>query len=63
MNNKIRELREEQGITQNDLSKATGLSIGYISLLENNIRQNPSSKTRERISLALNKEVKEIFSI
>jgi len=63
MENKIRELREEQGITQNDLSKATGLSIGYISLLENNIRTNPSYKTLEKIAKALHKEAKEIFSI
>lgn len=63
MENKIRELREEQNITQNDLSKTTGLSIGYISLLENNIRQNPSYKTLEKIAKALHKEVKEVFTI
>lgn len=63
MYNKIRELREEQGISQTALAEMTGLSIGYISLLENNIRQNPSTKTREKISVALNKEAKEVFTI
>lgn len=63
MYNKIRELREEQGISQTALAEMTGLSIGYISLLENNIRTNPSYKTLEKIAKALHKETKEIFSI
>lgn len=63
MNNKIRELREEQGIKQYALAKKAGLSAGYICLLENNIRTNPSYKTLEKIAKALHKETKEIFSI
>lgn len=63
MHNKIRELREQQGIKQYALAKKAGLSAGYICLLENNIRTNPSYKTLEKIAKALHKEAKEIFSI
>ena len=49
MHNKIRELREQQGIKQYALAKKAGLSAGYICILENNNRQNPSYKTLENI--------------
>lgn len=63
MNNRIRELREEQGMKQHALAKKAGLSTGYICHLEKGTRQNPSYKTLEKIATALNKDVKEIFTI
>lgn len=63
MENKIRELREQQGISQNVLANNTGFTTGYISLLENNLRQNPSYKAMIKIATALNKKVDEVFDI
>lgn len=63
MYNKIRELREQQGMKQYALAKKTGLSEAYICLLENNLRDNPSYKTLEKIATALNKKVDEVFDI
>lgn len=39
---KIRELREQKGITQRDLAKALGVSAAYLSALENGKRGRPS---------------------
>ena len=63
MHNKIRELREQQGISQHELAKMSGLSVAYICLLENNLRNNPSYKTLVKISKALNRNVDEVFDI
>lgn len=61
--NKIREIREEQGITQVELAHKAGLSMGYLSHLENGSRSNPSYQTMTRISKALNKEIGEVFKL
>lgn len=63
MKNKIREIREEQGISQVELAHKAGLSMGYLSHLENGSRDNPSFKTMIKISKALNKEIGEVFKI
>ena len=39
---KIRELREQKGITQRDLATALGVSAAYLSALENGKRGRPS---------------------
>ena len=39
---KIRELREQKGITQRDLAKALGVSAAYLSALECGKRGRPS---------------------
>ncbi|GAV22428.1 helix-turn-helix domain-containing protein [Carboxydothermus pertinax] len=51
--NKIRELREERGLTLNDLSKKAGLSISYLSEIERGSKK-PSLKTIDKIAKALN---------
>lgn len=61
--NKIREIREEQGITQVELAHKAGLSMGYLSHLENGSRSNPSYQTMTRIAKALNKEIGEVFKL
>lgn len=63
MSNRIKEIREEQKITQNELARMTSLSVAYICLLENNLRNNPSYKTLVKISKALNRNVDEVFDI
>lgn len=63
MHNKIREIREQQGIKQYTLAKMTGLSEGYICHLEKGTRDNPTYNVMEKIAKALNKEVKDVFNI
>ena len=45
MINKIKEIREEEGIKQYALAKMTGLSAGYINHLEKGTRGNPDRKS------------------
>ena len=59
--NRIREIREEQGMTQLQLAERSGLSVGYICHLENGSRNNPSLKTMSSIAKVLNKEIGEVF--
>jgi transcriptional regulator with XRE-family HTH domain len=51
--NKIRKLRKEKGLTLEDLSKKTGLSLSYISLIERGLK-NPSLRALEKIAECLN---------
>ncbi len=46
---KIRKLRKEQNLTLEELSKKTGLSLSYISLIERGLK-NPSLKALEKIA-------------
>lgn len=61
--NKIKEIRKAQGITLVKLADMTGISAGYICHLEKGTRKNPSAEIMEKISLALNKNVYDIFFI
>ncbi len=53
---KIRKLREEMGLTQEDLAKSVGLSSEFISLLELG-RRSPSLESLSRISKFLDKKI------
>lgn len=61
MENNIKELREEQGISQERLAELSKLSVGYICHLEKGSRKNPTYNAMVKISKALNKEVGEVF--
>ena len=50
---KIRELREQLGMSQAQLSTHGGLSQGYLSQLENDEVQNPSAAVMFRLAQAL----------
>ncbi len=63
MKNKIREIRENKGITQTDLSQLTGLSVVDICHLERGSRTNPSYNTMVIISKALNTDVAVVFEL
>lgn len=63
MENRIREIRKEEGIKQYTLAEMTGLSEGYICHLEKGTRDNPSYKTMVKISRALKRQVQEVFNI
>jgi transcriptional regulator with XRE-family HTH domain len=53
---KIRKLREDMGLTQEDLAKSVGLSSEFISLLELG-RRSPSLESLSRIAKFLDKEM------
>ena len=59
--NKIKKYRKSKNMTLRDLSDRTGLSVGYLSHLENGTRNNPSQKVMENISKVLDSTIPEIF--
>lgn len=61
--NKLKYIREEKGITLLQLSKVSGISVGYLCHLEKGTRNNPSLEVMEKISNALNKTVSEVFFV
>lgn len=61
MSNNIKKFRKEQGYTLIELANKVGISSGYLCHLENGSRKNPSINTMEKIAVALNKSIAEIF--
>ncbi len=53
MGYRIKDLREEKGMTQEDLSEKSGVSRGTISALENGIERTTTTKTLLKIAKAL----------
>lgn len=58
---RIRELREEAGMTQAELAEGAELSDNFIALLERG-RTTPSLKTIEAIAKTLNVQISELFA-
>ncbi|WHH58444.1 helix-turn-helix domain-containing protein [Petroclostridium sp. X23] len=50
---KIKKIRKEKNLTLKDISNLVGISISYLSDVENN-RKNPSVESLTKISTALN---------
>ena len=59
--NRIKEIREEKGITQKELASLAQISAPYLYDLENNHR-GARPETYERIASALNVSVNELIS-
>lgn len=57
----IKKLRELRGLSINALAKLCNVSPGYISDLEKNKKQNPSTDLLERIAIALAVNVQDLF--
>ena len=58
---KIRALRKEKGLTLKQLSKKSGLSISFISDIENN-RRNPNLDNLNKLAISLNTSADKILS-
>ena len=56
----VRKLREKHGWSMQELSDKSGVSKGYISMLENG-KVNPSLKKLKELAKALGVEVKDII--
>lgn len=61
MGYKIKEVREEVGLTQEELSKKSQVSRTIISGLESGTLENTTSRTLIKIAEALGKTVEDIF--
>ena len=61
MGYKIKEMREAQDMTQEELSEKSGISRVTISGLENGTERNTTSKTLLKIARALGCTVDQIF--
>ena len=59
----IKELRKEKKVTLKQLSKQTGLSISYLSEIENNKIGEPSFKTICKICSVLQEDINNIYFI
>ncbi len=60
MENRIREFREQHGMTQQEMARLTGVSRQTIISLENG-RYNPSILLAFRIARLFGKPVEEVF--
>ena len=58
---KIKEMREQKGMTQEELAIKSGISRGTISALENGTFHNVMSSTLIKLAKALNTTVDHIF--
>lgn len=61
MENKLREVREKKGISQEGLAKISDVSRGTISALENGKADVVKTDTLVKLANALGKKVSDIF--
>lgn len=61
LKNRLKAFREEQGMSQEELSEKTGLSRTTISKIENNEEVNVNTKTIAKIAEVFNVAPSEIF--
>ena len=61
MEYKVKEIRENAGITQEELAIKAGVSRTIISGLESGAIKETSTRTLKRIASALDKNVSELF--
>ncbi|WP_066895721.1 helix-turn-helix domain-containing protein [Clostridium nigeriense] len=58
---KIAEIRNKRGISLSKLSRESGVSKGYLSELENGIKENPNIEILDKIAKALGISVSDLF--
>ena len=58
---KIAEIRHKRGISLSKLSRESGVSKGYLSELENGIKENPNIEILDKIAKALDISVSDLF--
>ena len=61
--NRLKELRTERGISQEELSEMCGISRATLSKIENNEEVNVNTRTIAKIADAFNVRPSEIFLI
>lgn len=63
MKNKLKEIREEKGMSQEELAKKSTVSRTIISELENQKTEVITNITLEKLAVALGKKITDIFFI
>lgn len=63
MENKLKEVREKEGLSQEELAKKSTVSRTIISELENEKTEVIKNITLEKLATSLNKKVTDIFFI
>lgn len=61
LGDRIRQLRDRQGLTQGQLAASSSVSQGYLSQLENGEVKNPSAAVLLRVALAMRIDPDELF--
>ncbi len=61
MENNIRKIRREKGMTVEELAELSGLSKVYLYHLENGTRKNPSYEVMKKISIGLARTIEDVF--
>ena len=61
MKNRVKEYREKENLTQEELSKKSDVSRNTISAIETGTNVNVTYEIMEKIAKALNKKVSTIF--
>ena len=61
LGDRIRQLREESGLTQGQLAHGSAVSQGYLSQLENGEVKNPSAAVLLRVAEAIQIDADELF--
>lgn len=61
MQNKVKEYRKKENLTQEELAKKSGASRNTISSIETGSNTNVTYEVMEKIANALNKNVSTIF--
>lgn len=61
LGDRIRQLREESGLTQGQLAQGSAVSQGYLSQLENGEVKNPSAAVLLRVAEAMQIDADELF--
>jgi transcriptional regulator with XRE-family HTH domain len=59
--NDLKNLRIEKGLSLTKLSRETGISKSYLSLLERNIQKNPSLEILKKIGNSLGVEMEDLI--
>ena len=58
---KIKRLREEKGLTQDQLAKKAGLHRVTVAQIEADMRKNPDLSTRKKLAKALGVPITELL--
>ena len=61
LSQKIKQLREEKGLSLNKLAETAGVSKAYLSQLENNVSKQPSAEVLFKIASALGTTIADLL--
>lgn len=57
----LKKLRQQKGLTQEEVAKRVGVTKPYIAMLESGARKNPSLDVLKRLAKALKVEISDLL--